>query len=216
MLGQSIKQNTIGLSIFAIVTAGIIAVTQTLTAEKIQYNIDTAKSKALYEILPPETHNNVLLDDTLVITDVSLMADEGEGEAFIARQDGKAIAVILPTIAPNGYTGKIHSIVGIFADGSIAGVRIIQHRETPGLGDKVELKKSSWVLSYNGKSLDNPAPDRWLVKKDGGDFDQFTGATITPRAVIRSVHAALEYFNANRDILLAPKIATEDDAPESS
>lgn len=216
MLGQSIKQNAIGLSIFAIVTAGIIAVTQTLTAEKIQFNIDTAKSKALYEILPPETHDNVLLDDTLAITHTSLIADEDEGEAFIARKDGEAVAVILPTIAPNGYTGKIHSIVGIFADGSIAGVRIIQHRETPGLGDKVELKKSPWVLSYNGKSLGNPSPDRWHVKKDGGAFDQFTGATITPRAVVSSVHAALEYFDANRDTLLAPKIAAEDDAPEGS
>jgi Na+-translocating ferredoxin:NAD+ oxidoreductase subunit G len=216
VLGQSIKQNATGLSIFAIVTAGIIAVTQTLTAEKIQFNIDTAKSKALYEILPPETHDNILLDDTLAITHTSLIADEDAGEAFIARKDGEAIAVILPTIAPNGYTGKIHSIVGIFADGSIAGVRIIQHRETPGLGDKVELKKSPWVLSYNGKSLRNPSPDRWHVKKDGGDFDQFTGATITPRAVVSSVHAALQYFNANRDTLLAPKIVVTDDVPEGS
>jgi len=219
MLGQSIKQNAIGLSLFAVVTAGIIAVTQTLTADKIELNINAAKSKALYEILPPESHDNVLLDDTLIITDSSLIADESEGEAFIARKGNEAIAVILPAIAPNGYTGKIHSIVGIFADGSIAGVRVIQHRETPGLGDKVELKKSPWVLSYNGKSLNDPTSDNWQVKKDGGAFDQFTGATITPRAVVNSVHAALEYFNANRDTLLAPKIAVEDsnaDAQEGS
>jgi len=219
MLGQSIKQNAIGLSLFAVVTAGIIAVTQTLTADKIELNINAAKSKALYEILPPESHDNVLLDDTFIITDSSLIADESEGEAFIARKGNEAIAVILPAIAPNGYTGKIHSIVGIFADGSIAGVRVIQHRETPGLGDKVELKKSPWVLSYNGKSLNDPTSDNWHVKKDGGAFDQFTGATITPRAVVNSVHAALEYFNANRDTLLAPKIAVEDsnaDAQEGS
>ena len=215
MLGQSIKQNAIGLSLFAVVTAGIIAVTQTLTAEKIEYNIHTAKSKALYEILPPESHDNVLLDDTLIITDPSLVADEDEGKAFVARIGDKAIAVILPAIAANGYTGKIHSIVGIFADGSIAGVRVIQHKETPGLGDKVELKKSPWVLSYNGKSLDNLTPDNWQVKKDGGAFDQFTGATITPRAVVNSVHAALQYFNANRDTLLAPKDSSENE-PDSA
>ena len=207
MLGQSIKQNTLGLSLFAVVTAGIIAVTQTLTADRIQDNVDAAKSKALYEILPQDTHNNVLLDDTLIITDSTLVADEDEGEAFVARKDGKAIAVILPAIAPNGYTGKIHSIVGIFADGSVAGVRVLQHRETPGLGDKVELKKSPWILSYNGKSLSDPGTQGWNVKKDGGDFDQFTGATITPRAVVKSVYAALEYFNANRDTLLAAKSA---------
>jgi Na+-translocating ferredoxin:NAD+ oxidoreductase subunit G len=215
MLGQSIKQNAIGLSLFAIVTAGIIAITQTLTEEKITANIHIAKSKALYEILPSESHDNVLLDDTLVITDTSLIADEGQGEAFVARKNGQAIGVILPTIASQGYTGKIHSIVGILADGSVAGVRIIQHRETPGLGDKVELKKSPWVLSFNGKSLDNPSTNNWQVKKDGGAFDQFTGATITPRAVLASVRAALQYFKTNRDTLLAPKsIATADQAAQ--
>ncbi|EGG99190.1 Electron transport complex protein RnfG [gamma proteobacterium IMCC2047] len=208
MLGQSIKQNAIGLSLFAIVTAGIIAVTQTLTAERIQDNIDAAKSKALFEILPEDTHDNVLLNDTVIITDPALIADEGEVEAFVARKDGEPLAVILPTIAPDGYTGKIHSIVGIFSDGRIAGVRVLQHRETPGLGDKVELKKSSWILNFNGKSLDNPSSQGWQVKKDGGEFDQFTGATITPRAVVKSVHAALEYFNENRDTLLTEKSDT--------
>jgi len=211
MLGQSIKQNAIGLSLFAIVTAGIIAVTQTLTADRIQGNIDAAKSKALYEILPQDTHDNVLLDDTIIITDSTLIADEGEGEAFVARKDGKAIAVILPAIAPNGYTGKIHSIVGVFVDGSVAGVRVLRHRETPGLGDKVELKKSPWVLGYNGKSLGDPGTQGWQVKKDGGEFDQFTGATITPRAVVKSVHAALQYFNDNRDTLLAEKTEAASD-----
>lgn len=214
MLGQSIKQNAIGLGLFAIVTAGIIAVTQTLTAERIQSNIDIAKSRALYEILPKDTHDNVLLDDTIIITDPILIADEDEGEAFVARKDGQATAVILPAIAADGYTGKIYSIVGVYADGSIAGVRVLQHRETPGLGDEIELKKSPWVLSYNGKSLDNPGPEGWHVKKDGGEFDQFTGATITPRAVLKSVHAALQYFNDNRDTLLAAK--TDPAAAEES
>lgn len=212
MLGQSIKQNAIGLSLFAIVTAGVIAVTQVLTEDRIAHNIDAAKSKALLEILPPETHDNNMLDDTIIITDPSLVADEGEAEAFVARQGEKAIAVILPTIAPNGYTGKIHSIVGINQDGSIAGVRVLQHKETPGLGDKVELKKSPWILDFNGKSLESPGIDSWHVKKDGGVFDQFTGATITPRAVVKSVQAALSYFNQHQETLLAAKSA----APENT
>ncbi|MEZ5524688.1 MAG: electron transport complex subunit RsxG [Pseudomonadales bacterium] len=207
MLGQSIKQNAIGLSLFAVVTAGVIAVTQVLTEEQIAHNIDEAKSKALLEILPPETHDNDLLEDTVSITDPALVADLGDVEAFIARQGEKAVAVILPSIAPDGYTGKIHSIVGINSDGTIAGVRILQHKETPGLGDKVELKKSPWVLNFNGKSLQSPDAESWQVKKDGGAFDQFTGATITPRAVVKSVHAALAYFDENRDTLLAPKKA---------
>lgn len=212
MLGQSIKQNAIGLSLFAIVTAGVIAVTQVLTEDKIARNIDAAKSKALLEILPPETHDNNMLDDTIIITDPSLVADEGEAEAFVARQGEKAIAVILPTIAPNGYTGKIHSIVGINRDGTIAGVRVLQHKETPGLGDKVELKKSAWILDFNDKSLQSPDVESWNVKKDGGVFDQFTGATITPRAVVKSVQAALSYFNEHRGTLLAPKPASTVDA----
>jgi len=120
--------------------------------------------------------------------------------------------VILQAIAPDGYSGAIHLLVGIHADGRVAGVRVIGHRETPGLGDKIELAKSPWIRSFEGKSLTNPAADGWAVKKDRGEFDQFAGATITPRAVVGAVHRALQYFDAHKAELLAAEGATADAA----
>jgi len=111
--------------------------------------------------------------------------------------------VILQAIAPDGYSGAIHLLVGIHADGRVAGVRVIGHRETPGLGDKIELAKSPWIRSFEGKSLSSPEAEGWAVKKDRGEFDQFAGATITPRAVVGAVHRALQYFDAHKAELLA-------------
>ena len=101
-------------------------------------------------------------------------------EGFIAKQDNQAIAVFFPVKATEGYTGPISLVIGVKTNGELAGVRVLQHQETPGLGDQIELKKSDWVLSFNGLSLNNPQATGWKVKKDGGQFDQFTGATITP------------------------------------
>lgn len=209
MLGQSIRQNTVGLSIFAVVTAGLIAVTQMETRDRIGDNIRAAKYRALHEVVAPDTHDNELLDDTISIQDPALVADEGAQEGYIARKDGKVIAVILPTIAVDGYTGKIKSIVGILKDGTIAGVRVLSHKETPGLGDEIEAKKSDWIRQFEGKSVNNPNQAGWAVQKDGGEFDQLTGATVTPRAVVKSVHRAVEYFEAHRTQILVDQDTSE-------
>ncbi len=105
------------------------------------------------------------------------------------------------SIAPNGYSGRIHLLVGVYVDGSLAGVRVVKHAETPGLGDAVELRKSPWIKSFDGKSLNNPQTSGWAVKRDGGDFDQFTGATISPRAVVKAVHNTLLYYQQNADMI---------------
>lgn len=121
----------------------------------------------------------------------------------LAIKEGNVAAVLLPAVNPNGYTTDIRMIVGIQPNGDLAGVRVIEHRETPGLGDKIDRKKSDWILSFNGKSLENTADSLWAVKKDGGEFDQFTGATITPRAVVTSVKQALEFFQQHKGELLS-------------
>ncbi len=120
-------------------------------------------------------------------------------DAFLARFDGQASAVIVPAIAPEGYGGAITLLVGIRYDGTLTGVRVAgPHHETPGLGDKIELAQSDWILGFNGKSLNDPPKSGWKVKKDGGDFDEMTGATITPRAVVKAVYNSLEYFEHNK------------------
>jgi electron transport complex protein RnfG len=122
-------------------------------------------------------------------------------EVYLAKRGGEPVAVILPVLAKEGYTGPIRLIVGIAPDGRILGVRVVEHKETPGLGDKIDIKKSDWILGFNGRSLGNPDQAGWQVKKDGGEFDALTGATITPRAVVKAVHAALMFFDTHQQQL---------------
>ncbi|MGE4405805.1 electron transport complex subunit RsxG, partial [Pseudomonas sp.] len=145
--------------------------------------------------------HSVLLQDRL-------LGNKSPLPAYIAIKDGRPSAVILQAIAPDGYSGAIHLLVGIWADGRVAGVRVLGHRETPGLGDRIELTKSPWIRSFDGKSLENPQADGWAVKKDRGTFDQFAGATITPRAVVGAVHRALQYFDVHKAELLTADAGT--------
>lgn len=204
ILGRAISKNSLVLGLFAIVTTAAIAATYLSTRDAIAAQERAAQAKALLQIVPRSRHDNSMLDDVLPVSDSALLSLPGPEQIHIARQRGEVVAVIIPAVAPDGYGGTIKLITGINADGSIAGVRVVAHNETPGLGDKVDLKKSDWVLGFNGKSLQNPQPERWKVKKDRGEFDQFTGATITPRAVTKAVYQTLQYFAQNKKTLLQP------------
>ena len=198
----AIRQNSIGLAIFAIITAGAIALTQAATKQRINENREEAQAKALYEIVPKSSINNDLIRDTIRISDASSIGYQQPVDVYIARSQGEVKTVILPVIAPDGYTGNIEMIVGINADGSVAGLRVLAHQETPGLGDKVDLKKSDWVLGFEGQQLKDANDRDWAVKKDGGRFDQFTGATITPRAVTNASKRAVLLFRKHKAQLL--------------
>jgi electron transport complex protein RnfG len=204
MIVKSMGKNSLLLAVFALITAFILASTDRLTEDRIAESERLAAQKALFEIIPLERHNNDLLLDIQPIPEKywSTLGLESGGDIHIARFDGQPVAAIIPSITPEGYSGDIAMIVGVNFDGSIAGVRVVEHKETPGLGDKVDVRKSDWILSFNGKSLSNPEPSAWNVKKDKGNFDQFTGATITPRAVIHQIAKTLEYFNQDKERLL--------------
>jgi len=202
---QSIIRAVIGLSIFAVITAGLIAITQVGTKDIILEQIKIARSKALLEIVPLSEHNNDMLADSFWLEATKSLGLGEKSEAFIAKQDGVPTTLILPVIAPEGYSGPIRLIVGIDTSGSIKGVRVIKHKETPGLGDKIDLKKSDWILGFEGKSLLNTSADQWKVKKDGGEFDQLTGATITPRAIVKAVYQALIFYREHQTVLLSTK-----------
>jgi electron transport complex protein RnfG len=204
MLGQSIRKNSALLAGFAAITAGLIALTFQVTAGRIAEAERRAAQRALFELVPESRHDNDLLSDTLVVPEAEAKALNMSEPRLIhvARQNGEPVALIIPTAAPDGYSGEIRLLVGVNVDGSIAGVRVLRHNETPGLGDKIELAKDSWILSFDGKSLGNPAGESWTVKKDGGDFDQFAGATITPRAVVKQVKRVLQYTQEQRETLL--------------
>ncbi|MFT5692914.1 MAG: electron transport complex protein RnfG [Oceanicoccus sp.] len=202
MLRQSISKNSLLLGLFALVSTAIIAGTFLNTQDAILENIRIAEERALLEIVPKSRHNNAMLDDTHMVEDEELLGLRSRKKLYIARQNSIPVAVIIPATARDGYTGDIDLIVGINIDGSVAGVRVLSHRETPGLGDAVDRKKSKWVDGFIDKSLRNPGIDQWTVKKDKGIFDQFTGATITPRAVTKSVARALQYFDLHQHDIL--------------
>lgn len=203
-VSRSILKNSLVLGLFAIITVGSVTLLRQATAERIRAAEHHAQVRALGEILPPGSYDNDLLADSIQLDEPKL-GHRGPQPAYIAFKDGQPSAVILRATAPDGYSGAIQLLIGILADGRLAGVRVIGHRETPGLGDKIELAKSLWILGFAGKSLDDPVETGWAVKKDGGQFDQFAGATITPRAVVKAVHQSLEYFTANRATLLSAK-----------
>jgi electron transport complex protein RnfG len=204
-LSKSISKNSVLLGAFALVTTALLAFTADFTKERIANAERAAQQKALFEIVPRTRHNNDLLSDTLQVPESAWegLGLKSGGDIYVARHTDETIAVIIPAVAPDGYSGDIRMIVGINADGSIAGVRIVDHKETPGLGDKIDLKKNPWIMGFNGKSLSAPESSQWKVKKDGGDFDQFAGATITPRAVVNQVRRVLEFVDAHRDELFS-------------
>lgn len=215
MLGQSISKNSLLLGAFALMTAGTLAFTNLATGERIGASERAAQQRALFEIIPRASHNNDLLTDTVAVpqSGLELLGLNASQAIYIARQDGVATALIIPAIAHDGYSGDIDMIVGVNRDGTIAGVRVLRHKETPGLGDKIDLKKHQWILNFNGKSLQAPVIEEWKVKKDGGEFDQFAGATITPRAVVGQIKRVLEFTAANPQLFDTPASITSGTTP---
>ncbi|NQY26627.1 MAG: electron transport complex subunit RsxG [Piscirickettsiaceae bacterium] len=189
------------LAVFAIVATSLVTLTEENTHDKILDNERQTLLNAINVLVNHNNYNNDILADTLILGSNKLLGTRETTIAYRARLDSKPIAVILTAIAPDGYNGNIKLLVGINYDGSLAGVRVISHKETPGLGDKINEKKADWILKFNNLSLQNPELSKWKVKKDGGHFDQFTGATITPRAVVTAVKKALQYFDQRRDAL---------------
>lgn len=181
----------------AMITSALIVVGNKQTYADIEMRRIEDMKKSLAQVIHPDMHTNDLLEDAMHI-----QIDGEEKTIYIAKSNEKVVGVALDN-AVQGYAGPISVMVGINRKGELLGARVLSHTETPGLGDKIEAEKHSWIFSFNGLSLSNPSETQWKVKKDGGYFDSFTGATITPRAVINSVKSSLEYFRSNQDMLLA-------------
>ena len=203
-ISRSMLKNSLLLGLFAVVTVGLVAITQQVTAPRIVAAERAAQTQLLSQLLPAGSFDNLLQDSQVTLAVDPLLGNRSPKTAYIARLNGQPSAVILPVTAADGYSGAIHLLVAIKANGQLAGVRVLKHKETPGLGDKIELAKSAWIQWFTGKSLADPAESGWAVKKDQGQFDQFAGATITPRAVVKAVHQALQYFDAHQRELLTP------------
>ncbi|MGC2458654.1 MAG: electron transport complex subunit RsxG [Gallionellaceae bacterium] len=197
----------LNLLFFTVIGTAVLAFTFSQTRITIAHSEEQERLKLILQIVPPELADNDIIHDTLTIPPDPLLGTDDNTVAYRARLHGEPSAVVLEAVAPDGYSGKISLILSIRANGEIAGVRVVSHKETPGLGDYIDLTKSPWIKGFDGKSLAMYKEADWKVKKDGGQFDYMAGATITPRAVVKAVHKALLYFEANKDKLFTASIA---------
>jgi electron transport complex protein RnfG len=208
------QKNSQILAIFAIACTAIVGLVNELTSDTIKAQEQLQLLNTLHSIIEPNRYNNDITQDCVSLSSDLLgnsTKDKTMQTAYIARQDNQAIAIAMTSTAPDGYNGNIELIIAINMDDSVSGVRVLKHQETPGLGDKVELRKSNWINSFTGKKLLSENDKRWAVTKDNGIFDQFTGATITPRAVIKAVRKTLLYFKDNKlSLLTRPNICNKD------
>ncbi len=189
------------LWLFAVIGTTLVATTEFATRDAIAENERRVLLRNLHALLPPERLDNDIASDIVEVPASELLGTTERTSVYRARRQGEPVAAIFNAIAPNGYSGKIHLLVGVYVDGRIAGVRVVKHAETPGLGDAIEIRKSTWIKSFDGKSLTDPEPPGWRVRRDGGEFDQLTGATITPRAVVTAVRNTLVYYRQNADTI---------------
>lgn len=209
--------NAAKLGLFAVVAAFILGGTYSSTADRIAASELEVEQRALLEVVEHIGDKRIDLEDRIAFEEGDydfLNLDTDESIQVVRDSENNAIAFIFPSIAPDGYSGEIKLLVGLDQGGKITGVRVIEHRETPGLGDKVDIKKSDWILGFNNKSITNPA-DGWAVVKDGGDFDAFTGATITPRAVVNQIHSTLLYYQERREELIEQANSSPEEAIEA-
>ena len=202
---------TIILLLFAISGTALVVYTFDNTRERISANERATLLRKLHQLIPQQQHDNVLLDDTLTIINTPLLGTLEPVTVYRARKAGQPVALVITPVAPDGYSGIIKLLVGINIDGTLNGVRVVAHRETPGLGDAIDEKRSDWIHLFDNRSLQDPPLERWAVRKDGGDFDQLTGATITPRAVVKAVRQTLLYYRDNQDALFAPSAVEQAD-----
>jgi len=181
------------LGIFCLGFGLLLAVTDHLTGKDIAARALEDRLNSLSQVIPESIHDNNLVTDAIAMKD----AQGNEITVYRATKEGKVTGLAYE-IFGSGYAGKMKLMLGVDAEGKVLGVRVLAHKETPGLGDKIETKKGDWILRFTGLSIGNPPVDKWKVKKDGGQFDQFAGATITPRGVVRAIREGLEFFAANK------------------
>ena len=191
----------------AAVCTALVSITHSGTAPRIAANEQAYLEQSLQPVLQGVEYDGKLAESTIILAPPHGLPGNEDVPVYRVYAGGEPIAALFVVRAMDGFSGPIRLLIGIDASGTLTGVRVLQHRETPGLGDLIEADKSDWVQQFNGKSLTAPVAARWSIKRDGGDFDQLTGASITPRSVIKAIKETLEYFAEHRDQVFAEEIS---------
>lgn len=202
-LRPQLRYQTGVLAGFALLAALLLGLADLATRAAIERRLQEDLKASLEQVVPATLYDNDLLTDGIRVDSSDANLGAATTEVYLAKRQGKVSAVSFKLVAPDGYAGPITLVMGIDRNGEILGVRVISHVETPGLGDKIEISKSKWVLEFNGKSLNNLSIEQWAVKKDGGVFDQFAGATITPRKVVQAIRRGLAFYRQHQSEWLA-------------
>lgn len=202
---QSIKNNGLALAGYAAICTLLVALIDHLTEDKIAHQQQQLLLQTLSSVMPADRYDSALTEHCILVTDKEYLGNDKPHQLFLAFKNGQPQGAIVEATAPDGYSGSIQLMVGVSLSGEITGVNVIKHKETPGLGDKIEARKSDWLAGFVGKYVKDVDDKRWAVKKDNGMFDQFTGATITPRAVVQAVKKAALYLKQNQTTLFAQK-----------
>jgi electron transport complex protein RnfG len=213
---RTMGKNGLLLAAFAIITTGLIALTFYGTKDQIALQQQKKLLSILNAVIDESSYDNIIQNDCILVTSPELLGSVQQQHIYRATKQGQGVAVAIETTAPDGYSGKIQLVVGITNNDAtdsvdttkqitakVSGVRVLEHKETPGLGDKIDLRISDWILSFNDETYTPALTSNWAVKKDGGQFDQFTGATITPRAVVKAVKLSVEYYLANQQAIFS-------------
>lgn len=195
---NAMKKNGGLLAIFALLATTLVSVTNLLTEDRIQEQQQKELLKVLNQVIPADSHDNELYKSCTLITNEQYLGTPTPIPAYVAEKAGQKTGIAIEAVAPDGYSGAIKLVVGLNIDGKVTGVRVLNHNETPGLGDKIDTRISNWINSFTGKKVNGEKDTRWAVRKDGGEFDQFTGATITPRAVVGAVKRVSLYYQQNK------------------
>jgi len=198
---KSMRKNGLILAMFALGCTALVVVTNELTKEKIAHQQQLEKLQTLEALLPAGSYDNDLVTSCKLVTSRKYLGSDQPQALYTATLGGQITGYALEAVAPDGYSGAIRLVAGFDTKGTISAVRVLAHHETPGLGDKIELKKSDWINSFAGKFLTHDNEPQWAVKKDGGEFDAFTGATITPRAVVKAVKNLLKLQQEQPELL---------------
>lgn len=209
---NAMKKNSGVLATFALLSTLLVSVTYLLTADRIQAQQQKDLLKVLNQVIPADSHDNELYQSCTVITSEQYLGTTEPMPAYLAKKDGQFSGVAIEAIAPDGYNGAIKLIVGLDKAGTVTGVRVLNHNETPGLGDKIDTRITDWIDSFTGKKLQGEKDPSWAVRKDGGNFDQFTGATITPRAVVGAVKNVSLYYQRHQQQLFNQPLNCQDNA----
>ena len=193
-----VAKGGVTLAAIAAVCATLVAATYRLTTERIAANERAWLEQSLTPALGGLEYDGNLLESRLVVEPPHELPGNDAAIIYRALSGGEPVAALFAVTARGGYTGPIRILVGVDTAGAVTGIRILEHRETPGLGDGIEASRSDWVHQFDGRSLGNPPLAGWQLRVDGGQFDQLTGASVTPRAVVKAVRETLLYFDAHQ------------------